>query len=391
MPSPRSEAETAHLASLARARDFPLAGDFHATAFVAPNAIVVGAVRLAARSSVWFGAVLRGDMERIEIGEESNVQDNSVFHVDHGLPAILGRRVVVGHRAVVHGAIVEDESLIGMGAVLLNGSRIGAGSLVAAGAVVGERKQIPPGSLVVGVPAKVIGPVTPDMAERIRWGADHYVALAETYRRRGMAAAPPPAGRPAYLAGGPAGRAVPDPGAVAAAGRAKLRISILTASDTRTASRDESGRVLAEGFAAAGHVIAERRVSADDERALEQALRELLAQDPDAIVLTGGSGVSPRDQAPEAVARVLTRELPGFGELFRSLSYEAVGTRALSSRARAGLAGRTLVFLVPGSPAACRLALEQILLPELPHLVATARGDPHAGAGGAAAPSRADR
>ena len=196
MSSSDAEERAQHEASLARARDFPMRLEVDATAFVAPTAVVVGSVRLAPRSSIWFGAVLRGDMEQIEIGEESNVQDNSVFHVDHGLPARLGRRVVVGHRAIVHGAQVEDDCLIGMGAVLLNGCRIRAGSLVAAGAVVGEGKEFPPGALIAGVPAKAIGEVGESLRVRMRHGAAHYVALAETYRRWGLAARPvgePPA------------------------------------------------------------------------------------------------------------------------------------------------------------------------------------------------------
>jgi molybdenum cofactor synthesis domain-containing protein len=392
MSTSQDQAAQAHRASLERARGFPLAGDFHPTAYVAPNAVVVGSVRLAARSSIWFGAVLRADMERIEIGEESNVQDNSVFHVDLGYPALLGRRVVVGHRAVVHGAVVEDGSLIGMGAVLLNGAHIGSGSLVAAGAVVGEGRQIPPGSLVVGVPGRVVGAVSQEQAERIRWGAEHYVALAERYRRLGIVAAPPGAERPAFLAGGmparPAGRgdAAPAGGAVAGPPGPRLRVSLLTASDTRSPASDESGRVLAEGFTAAGHQIVERRLATDDPDSLRVALAALLAGDPDAVVVTGGSGIAPRDHAPEVVASLLERPLPGFGELFRSLSHAAVGTRALASRALAGRTGQSLVFLLPGSPRACRLALEEILLPELPHLVAMTRGAPHGEEAGPAGP-----
>lgn len=204
MHPPDAEEAARHEASLARARGFPMALDVDPSAFVAPTAVVIGEVRLSARSSIWFGAVLRGDMERIEIGEESNVQDNSVFHVDHGLPAVLGRRVVVGHRAVVHGAHVEDDCLVGMGAVLLNGCRIRSGSLVAAGAVVGEGKEFPPGSLIAGVPAKVLGAVGDELRERMRQGAAHYVALAESYRRRGLAARP--VGQPpVYLGLGPVG------------------------------------------------------------------------------------------------------------------------------------------------------------------------------------------
>ena len=183
-----------HRRSMARSRDFPLAVRADATAFVAPGAVVVGEVTLGARSSVWFGAVLRGDMEAIVLGEESNIQDNSVVHVDTDVPVSIGRRVVIGHRAVIHGATVEDDCLIGMGAILLNRSRIGAGSLVAAGALVAEDKVIAPGSLVVGVPGKVVGKVTPEMTRAIARGAEHYVALARTYRERGMSGALPAGG-----------------------------------------------------------------------------------------------------------------------------------------------------------------------------------------------------
>jgi carbonic anhydrase/acetyltransferase-like protein (isoleucine patch superfamily) len=176
--------------------------DVHASAFIAPGAVVVGDVTLGARSSVWFGTVLRGDMDAVRVGEESNVQDNSVFHVDLGCPATVGRRVVVGHRAVVHGATVEDGSLIGMGSVLLNRSRIGAGSLVAAGALVGEDKEFEPRSLIVGVPARAVGEVNDELAVSISRGADHYVALGRAYLERGIGSPPPSVAQPAYLGQG---------------------------------------------------------------------------------------------------------------------------------------------------------------------------------------------
>lgn len=184
---------------LARARDFPFAVQAHPSAFVAPGAVVVGEVRLGERSSVWFGAVLRGDMDAISLGDESNVQDNSVIHVDRGHPTVVGRRVVIGHRALVHGAHVEDACLIGMGSILLTGSHIGTGSLVAAGALVGEGKRIPPRSLVVGVPGRVVGEVSDDMTAAIARGADHYVALSRTYRERGIGSALPPAAGPSVI------------------------------------------------------------------------------------------------------------------------------------------------------------------------------------------------
>jgi carbonic anhydrase/acetyltransferase-like protein (isoleucine patch superfamily) len=151
-------------------------------AWVAPGAVLAGRVSLGARASVWFGCVLRGDLEPITIGAETNIQDLTVVHVDRGQPAVVGRRVTVGHRAVVHGCVVEDEVLVGMGAILLSGCRIGAGSLVAAGAVVREGFEVPAGAIAAGVPAKVIGRVGPELAERIRDGASSYVALAARYR-----------------------------------------------------------------------------------------------------------------------------------------------------------------------------------------------------------------
>src|SRR5262245_45097592 len=199
-----SDDDRLHERAMARSRSFPQAVRADATAFVAPGAVVVGEVILGARSSVWFGAVLRGDMDSITLGEESNIQDNSVVHVDADVPVSVGRRVVVGHRAVVHGATVEDGCLIGMGSILLNRSVVGAGSLVAAGALVSEDKVIPPGSLVVGVPGKVVGQVTPEMTKAIARGADHYVALAQTYRERGLALTQAAAGGPILERGGPA-------------------------------------------------------------------------------------------------------------------------------------------------------------------------------------------
>ena len=158
----------------------------HPTAFIAPGAVVVGDVTLGARSSIWFNAVLRGDVDRIEVGEDSNVQDGSIVHMDEGSPALIGARVTIGHRAVVHGCVVEDECLVGMGAVLLSGARIGTGALVGAGALVRERQVVPPGSIVLGTPAKVVGQVTEDHRAGMRRGFEHYVALGRSYVERGF-------------------------------------------------------------------------------------------------------------------------------------------------------------------------------------------------------------
>lgn len=152
-------------------------------AFVAPGVVLVGAVRLGAEASVWFGSVIRADIERIEIGAGSNIQDGCVLHADPGRPVSIGERVSIGHRAVVHGCTIGDDVLVGMGAVVLNGAVVGSGSLVAAGAVVREGAEIPPGSLVAGVPATVRRPVTDAEVERVRRNAVAYLDLARRYRR----------------------------------------------------------------------------------------------------------------------------------------------------------------------------------------------------------------
>jgi carbonic anhydrase/acetyltransferase-like protein (isoleucine patch superfamily) len=154
-------------------------------AWVAPGAVVVGAARLLARSSVWYGAVIRADGDRIELDEGSNLQDGCVMHADPGFPAVVGAGVSIGHRAVVHGCTVEDDVLVGMGAVLLNGCRIGTGSLIAAGAVLLEGTEVPPGSLVAGVPGKVRRELTPDERAGVRENARHYVERAREYARAG--------------------------------------------------------------------------------------------------------------------------------------------------------------------------------------------------------------
>ncbi len=157
------------------------------TAFVAPGAVVVGDVALGRQASVWFHTVVRGDIAPVEVGEQTNLQDGTVVHVDEGQPARIGARVTVGHRAVIHGCVIEDECLIGMGAIVLTGARVGTGSLVAAGALVREGQAVPAHSVVLGMPAKVVGPATEAHRALIRRGFEHYVELARSYAERGFA------------------------------------------------------------------------------------------------------------------------------------------------------------------------------------------------------------
>jgi len=154
----------------------------HSTAYVAPNATVIGDVRIAAEASVWFGCVLRGDNEPIEIGPRTNVQDLTVIHTDEGIPCTLGAGVTVGHRAVLHGATIKDGALIGIGAVVLNGATVGRGAFVGAGALVTEGQVIPPSHLALGVPARVVRRLTDEEVTRMRAAAAHYVGRAEAFR-----------------------------------------------------------------------------------------------------------------------------------------------------------------------------------------------------------------
>ena len=170
----------------------------HPTAFIHPAAFVCGDVTLGAGASVWPGAVIRADSAPITIGESSNVQDGVVIHVDPGLPCTIGARVTIGHRAVVHGATVEDECLIAIGALVLNRVVVGRGSLVGAGAVCTEGLVIPPNSLVLGVPARVVRTTDDALRGRIASAVAAYIALAEQHRRgdfpRRRSLTNPPAG-----------------------------------------------------------------------------------------------------------------------------------------------------------------------------------------------------
>lgn len=154
--------------------------------FVAPGARVIGRCTLDDDVSVWFHAVLRGDLEPIEIGERTNVQDGAVLHTDPGFPCRIGRDVTIGHGAIVHGATVGDGALIGMGAIVLSGARIGPGALVAAGALVPEGREIPAGWLALGTPAKAVRELTAEEKERIARGTAHYVQEKERYLQEGL-------------------------------------------------------------------------------------------------------------------------------------------------------------------------------------------------------------
>jgi molybdopterin adenylyltransferase len=154
------------------------------------------------------------------------------------------------------------------------------------------------------------------------------------------------------------------------AARATVACAVVTVSDTRTAADDRSGALIIELLETAGHAVAARAIVRDEPAEVEAAVRQFTARgDVSAILLTGGTGVAPRDQTPETLQRLFTKQLPGFGELFRMLSYDQIGAAAMLSRACGGLVDRTVVLLMPGSTAAVRLAMERLILPELPHMV----------------------
>ncbi|MGO9360916.1 MAG: gamma carbonic anhydrase family protein [Xanthobacteraceae bacterium] len=161
-----------------RAPQLPADGQY----FIADSAEVIGHVRLGANASIWFGSVLRGDNELIDIGEGSNVQDNCTFHTDPGFPMTIGRGCTIGHRVVLHGCTIEDGALIGMGAIVMNGARIGKGCVVGAGAVITEGKSFADYSLIVGAPAKVIRTLDPAQAAAMLGGARHYVENGRRYK-----------------------------------------------------------------------------------------------------------------------------------------------------------------------------------------------------------------
>jgi carbonic anhydrase/acetyltransferase-like protein (isoleucine patch superfamily) len=165
-----------------RARFLYVQPQIDPTAYVAAQAVVMGDVRLAAHSSIWPMAVLRGDINSIEIGEGSNIQDGCIVHLAEDLPVRVGKLVTVGHRAILHACTVEDECLIGMGATILDGAVIGKGSIIGAHALVTKGMQVPPGSLVMGTPAKVVRALSAEEIAGIRTWADHYIALGPIHK-----------------------------------------------------------------------------------------------------------------------------------------------------------------------------------------------------------------
>ena len=159
--------------------EFPADGNY----WIAETAVLIGRVRLKSFTSIWFGAVLRGDNEWIEIGERSQIQDNATLHTDPGFPMVIGKDCVIGHNVMLHGCIVGDNSLIGMSATLLNGSKIGKNSLVGAGALVTEGKAFPDNSLIVGTPARAIRTLDDKAVAMIARGADIYVQRSRQYAK----------------------------------------------------------------------------------------------------------------------------------------------------------------------------------------------------------------
>ena len=162
-----------------QAPELPASGNY----FIAETAVVIGKVRLLNSASVWFGAVLRGDNEWIEIGEGSNVQDNCTCHTDPGFPLTIGTNSTVGHNVILHGCTLEDGALVGMGSIVMNGARIGRGSIVGAGSVITEGKQFDEYSLVVGAPARVIRTLDPAQVEKMGSNAGFYQLNGPRYKK----------------------------------------------------------------------------------------------------------------------------------------------------------------------------------------------------------------
>jgi len=159
--------------------ELPSDGNF----YIADTAVVIGKVRLLKSATVWFGAVLRGDNEWIEVGEGSNVQDNSTCHTDPGFPLVIGKNVTVGHNVILHGCTLEDDSLVGMGSIVMNGAKIGRGAVVGAGSVITEGKQFPEYSLIIGSPARLIRTLTPEQATAMGRAAKSYQIRGPQFKK----------------------------------------------------------------------------------------------------------------------------------------------------------------------------------------------------------------
>lgn len=157
--------------------------EIHETAWVAPTAAVIGNVELAAQASVWFGAVLRGDNDPITIGARSNIQDNSVLHTDPGVPLTIGEGVIVGHRVMLHGCTIGDNTLIGIGATVLNHVKIGKNCIIGAHALITEGKEIPDNSMVIGAPGKIVKTLNESQIAMLRMNAEIYVKNAERFEK----------------------------------------------------------------------------------------------------------------------------------------------------------------------------------------------------------------
>lgn len=159
-----------------------IAPEVAADAFVAPGAVLVGRVRVKAGASVWYNCTLRGDNEWIDVGENSNVQDNSVLHTDQGFPLTIGEGVTIGHQVILHGCTIADGALVGMGSTILNGAAMGVGSILGASALLSEGKDIPAGALAVGAPARIIRQLKENEKTLLRLSAQHYVQNAQKHK-----------------------------------------------------------------------------------------------------------------------------------------------------------------------------------------------------------------
>ncbi len=154
--------------------------------FIAPNSLIIGDCEIKKGASIWFGTIIRADMDRIVIGEMTNIQDLSLIHCDEGKPTIIGNRITVGHRSILHGCLIEDECMIGMGSILLNRAMIGKNSIVAAGSLIREDFIVPPKTLVAGVPAEIKRWVSEEEIEWIRKVAEYYFQIAKRYQEAGI-------------------------------------------------------------------------------------------------------------------------------------------------------------------------------------------------------------